>query len=173
METFEAITKRYACRSYTDEQLTMEETEMLIKAANASPAASNNYKVTKLTVVQNKELLSEIEKNTAHALPVLKDHPTFQAPTLMILSVKPNENVPFLPYCNASVIAENIMIQATSLGLASVFLMGVPLVMQQKKELLKKLNIIDDFIPIIVVAVGHAKNQISVNKPNRLNVEIL
>ena len=39
MNVYEAITKRYSCREYTDEQLTEEETEKLIEAANAGPAS--------------------------------------------------------------------------------------------------------------------------------------
>ena len=172
MNTFEAITTRYACRAYTDKQLTQEQTEKLIQAANAAPAASHNFSMVKLTVVQNKDLISEIDSATAHGLPPLGDHPTFNAQTLMILSIKPNEQVPFVPYCNASCMAENIMIQANSLGLASCFLMGVPLVLQKKTDILKKLNINCGFIPVIIVTLGYAKNPQNITKPKRIEVEI-
>ena len=171
MDAFDAITTRYACRAYTDEQLTADQTEMLIKAANAAPAASRDYSVIKLTVVQDAALRAEIEAATAHGLPALGDHPTFQAPTLMILSVLPNERLPMVAYCNASCAAENIMVQATALGLASVFLMGVPLVMRERPALLEKLNIVDGFMPVVVVAVGHAKRPGAAQKPERLRVE--
>lgn len=173
MDVLEAITSRYACRSYTTDRLTEQETLALIDAANATPAASHDFSVLKLTVVQDSKLLSEIDAATAHGLPPLGDHPTFGAPTLMILSIRPNEMMPVVPYCTASCAAENIMIAARGLGLASVFLMGVPLVLQKKTELLAKLHIEDDFKPVIVVAVGHAKNPLDIVKPKRLNVERL
>ena len=173
MDALDAITKRYACRSFSDEQLTESETNSLILAANAAPAASRDFSVTQLTVVQSKELREAIDSATAHGLPPLGDHPTFLAPTLMVISVKPNEKTPMVSYCNASCVAENIMIAASGLGLASVFLMGVPLVMQGKQTLLDRLHISDGFIPVIVVAVGHAKNPLDVQKPERLRVERL
>ena len=171
MKTFEAITTRNSCRVFTDKPVTEELTERLILAANAAPAASHDYSVIKLTVVQNKELLTEIDSATAHGLPPLGDHPTFNAPTLMIISVKLNDKFPMVGYCNASVAAENIMIMANDLGLSSVFLMGVPVVMQKKAELLEKLNIKDGFLPVVVVAVGYAKTPNPNVKPQRLKVE--
>ena len=173
METFDAITTRCACRTYTDQQITPEQTEKLIQAANAAPAASRDFSTVKLTVVQDAILRTEIEQATAFALPPLKAHPTFEAPTLMILSIKPNEAVPVVPYCNASCMAENIMIEANDLGLASVFLMGVPIAMKKKPDLLHKLHIADGFVPAIVVAVGYAKEPVSERKPMRILVERL
>lgn len=172
METFEAITTRYACRVYdTETQLTEEQVSKLIQAANAAPAASRDYSVIKLTVAQEKTLREAIDAATAHAIAQLPDHPTFQAPALFILSVKINEKIPFVGYCNASVAAENIMVQANAMGLASVFLMGVPMIMQSKPELLEKLHITDGFKPVVVVAVGYAKTPQQVTKPIRLAVE--
>lgn len=78
---------------------------------------------------------------------------------------------PFVPYCNASCMAENIMIEANALGLASVFLMGVPTVMKSRPELLQKLNIADGFEPAIVVAVGYAVEPVAEKKPMRILVE--
>ena len=128
----------------------------------------------KLTVVQDKALIDAIEAATAHGMKMMGDHPVYQAPTLMILSAKINEQLPMISYCNVSCAAENIMIQATDLGLASVFIMAVPTVMQQKEELLQKLNIQDGFQPLVVVAVGHSKQDNNENcKPKRLNTEIL
>lgn len=173
MNVQEAITNRYACREYTEEQLTTEETKKLIDAANAAPAGMGNYTGMKLTVVQNKELINAIESVTAHGMPMMGDHPAYQAPTLMILSSKINDEFPMIAYSNVSCAAENIMIQATALGLASVFIMAVPTVMQGKQELLQSLNIKDDFVPLVMVAVGHAKNEVETIKPKRLLTEIL
>ena len=171
MEAFEAITTRHSCRDYIVRQLSEEQTEKLIRAANAAPAASRNFNTVKLTVVQDAGLCAEIDRAAAFALPPLKEHPTFGAPTLMVLSVKPNRAAPFVPYCNASCMAENIMIEANALGLASVFLMGVPTVMKSRPELLEKLNIADGFEPAIVVAVGYAAEPVAEQKPMRILVE--
>ena len=127
----------------------------------------------KLTVVRDRALIETIEASTAYGMPMLREHPVYQAPTLMILSAKINEEFPMISYCNVSCAAENIMIQATDLGLASVFIMAVPAVMQDKQELLQTLNMKDGFIPLVMVAVGHAKNNTETSKPQRLLTEIL
>lgn len=173
MNTYEAITKRYACREYTDEPLTEVEIKKLIEAANAAPAGMGDYAGMKLTVVKDKELIKTIEAATAHGMPMMGDHSAYEAPALMILSAKVNEQFPMISYCNVSCAAENIMIQATDLGLATVFIMAVPTVMQSKPDLLETLNIVDGFMPLIMVAVGHAKNELEISKPERLVTEIL
>ncbi|MGT2923967.1 nitroreductase family protein [Streptococcus caviae] len=173
MNTMEAITSRYACRKFTKTQLTDAETQALIQAANAAPAGMGDYSGLKLTVVQSQENLEAIEAAAAHGMPRMGDHPTYQAPTLMILSAKINEQVPMISHCNVSAAAENIMLAATDMGLASVFIMSVPAVIQDKQELLEKLNIRDGFKPLVIVAVGHAESQMTVEKEKRLAVEIL
>lgn len=173
MNTYEAITKRHACRAYTDEPLTAEETQKLIEAANAAPAGMGDYTGMKLTVVKDRKLIESIESATAHGMPMMGDHPVYEAPALMILSAKINEQFPMISYCNVSCAAENIMIQATDLGLASVFIMAVPTVMQNKPDLLKALNITDDFLPLVMVAVGHEKNKSEMLKSKRLSTDIL
>lgn len=78
-----------------------------------------------------------------------------------------------IPYCNVSCAAENIMIAATDFGLASVFVMGIPMVLQKKADLLNKLHIDDDFIPAISILIGYAKNKTDVHKSNKLIVDII
>ena len=73
-----------------------------------------------------------------------------------------------IPDCNASCMAENIMIEATALGLASVYIMAVPTVLQQKKELMKRLEIEDGFIPVVMVAAGYAKDEVEYTKENKI-----
>ena len=106
-------------------------------------------------------------------MPVMGDHPTYEAPTLMFICVKPDEQFEMIPYCGALCIAENIMVQATALGLASVYIMAVPTVMQEKPELLEKLNMSEGFIPVVLVSVGKAKKESDVKKADRLKVSVI
>ena len=173
MDAREAILTRYACRQYSDEQITEEQLKALIEAANAAPVGMGDYSGYELIVVQDEEIRKAIDGGTAHAMPVMGDHPTYEAPTLMFICVKPNEQFGMIPYCGASCIAENIMIQATALGLASVYIMAVPTVMQGKPELLEKLEMSEGFIPVVLVSVGKAKNEKFAEKKNRLRSTVL
>ncbi|MDO4182823.1 MAG: nitroreductase family protein [Coriobacteriia bacterium] len=173
MNTKDAILLRHACRSYTNEPLTDEQIDTLIQAANAAPATMGDYSGIELTVVKSPELLQEIEKETAHGMPMMGDHPTYEAPALFIISVKPNEHYAMLPYCNASCMAENIMIQATDLKLGSVYIMAVATVMQKKPELLGKLQITSGFVPAVVVAVGTANEDVRVSITERIRSRVV
>lgn len=133
MNTLDAIKNRYSCRAFSDKKVSQDQIETLIRAANTAPATSNNYKNHKLTIVQNENIISEIDIATAKEFPQISN-PTFDAPILMILSIKPNIAFPMIPYCNVSCAAENIMIAATDLELASVFVMGIPLALQKKQN---------------------------------------
>lgn len=110
-----------------------------------------DYTGMKLTVVRDRALIETIEASTAYGMPMLREHPVYQAPTLMILSAKINEEFPMISYCNVSCAAENIMIQATDLGLASVFIMAVPAVMQDKQQFGSNSNWKLDVYPTITV----------------------
>ena len=173
MDTRDAIIGRYACRKYTDQQITSEQLNALIEAANAAPVGMGDYSGYELVVIQNEDIRKAIDEGTAHAMPIMGDHPTYRAPTLMFLCVKPNPQFEMIPYCGASCIAQNIMIRATDLGLASVYIMAVPTIMQQKPELLKLLSMSDGFIPIVLVSVGYAEKAHDANKQNRLKTKII
>lgn len=171
MNTSEAIQGRYACRKYTSEQITEQELKHLLDAANAAPVGMGDYSGFEVIVVQDEETRSAIDAGTAHAMPVMGDHPTYEAPTLIFICVKPNPQFAMIPYCGASCIAENIMIEAADLGLASVYIMAVPTVMQEKPELIAKLPLDKGFVPIILVSVGHTAEEHRMGKPERLTVK--
>ena len=173
MNTLEAIKHRYSCRAFKPEQISIEQTEMLIEAAKAAPAAMGDYSGISLTVIQSGEIRKQIDKETAFSMPMMGEHPTYEAPTLMIISVKENKEFPMIPYCNASCMAENIMIEATALGLASVYIMAVPTVLQQKKELMKRLEITDGFVPVVMVAVGYAKDEVECKRENKITCKCI
>lgn len=173
MDTLEAIRHRYSCRAFKKEQISKEQTEMLIEAAKAAPAAMGDYSGISLSVIQSEKIRKQIDKETAFSMPMMGEHPAYEAPTLMLISVKENKDFPMIPYCNASCMAENIMIEATALGLASVYIMAVPTVLKQKKDLMRRLEIGDGFIPVIMVAVGYAKDEVECVRENKITCKCI
>lgn len=168
MDTLEAIKHRYSCRAFKPEQISKEQTEMLIEAAKAAPAAMGDYSGISLSVIQSEKIREQIDKETAFSMPMMGEHPTYEAPTLMMISVQENKKFPMIPYCNASCMAENIMIEATALGLSSVYIMAVPTVLQKKKEFMKQLEIKSGFIPVVMVAIGYANTEAECKRENKI-----
>ncbi|TGE36179.1 nitroreductase family protein [Desulfosporosinus fructosivorans] len=159
MNVMEAIAKRQSCRAYTGEQITQEELSVILKAANAAPVGKGSYEDVKLTVIQNSSLLTKLDKAAEEMLrgqvPHPMPHPTYEAPTLILVTVKPQEGpLAGVPYCNASCIMENMWLAATELGLGSVFLMGVAMAFSGNKELSDEAKIPEGFAPVALLAVG-------------------
>ena len=69
--------------------------------------------------------------------------------------------------------AENIMIAATAMELASVYIMAVPTVIQQKPELLHELGIGSAFLPVVMIAIGCAGDHIGERKEKNIAVKLL
>lgn len=65
------------------------------------------------------------------------------------------------------------MIAATAMGLASVYIMSVPTVMQQKTELLHELGIDSAFLPVVMIAIGCAGDHIEERKVKNIVVKLL
>lgn len=173
MDTTQAILDRHACRDFLDEQITDEQRGALIQAANAAPAGMGDYSGIRLTVIQNEALRAEIERETARGMPMMGAHPTYGAPTLMLISVRVDERLGMIAYCNAACMAENIMVQATALGLGSVLIMAVPAVMQSRPALLERLHIAGGLTPVVMVAVGKARDGEAPERGERISYEIL
>ena len=60
----ETLFKRKSVRSYTGENITEEELNIILKACDASPVGMKQYETLHLTVISNKELLKNINEST-------------------------------------------------------------------------------------------------------------
>lgn len=175
METQSALLNRYSCRGFTEEQITESELNTLLQAANSAPVSLGNYDDVELCIIQNSQMIDEIEQTVSSAMPSMGAHSAYKAPTLILINCKREmAEKEYLPYCNASCIAENIMISATDLGLGSVYLYALPLVLSQVPRFYEKLKIQKDFFPVVAVAVGNPKQRkkLKENQPEKMNKKI-
>lgn len=128
----ETIAKRRSIRAYTAEQISEKQLEALINAALISPTAMNSQ-LFHFSVIQNKELLLDFEKDIINYFIENKETATveriksrnnkvlFDAPTFIVISSKPTgyEGI------NAGIAVQSIALAAKSMGLESVIL-GLP-----------------------------------------------
>ena len=152
MEFMNVIKNRQSCRAFTDKKVTESELTAILQSANASPVANGMYQDVQLSVIQNEVLLAKLEANTQNAIPAM-EHALYGASTVIAIHCKQEEN-PAIGMANASVIAENMLLTATSLGLGSVYLMAVPMTAQYNAELCKEIKVPEGFVPCAMVAVG-------------------
>lgn len=167
MNTLDAILSRCSCRAYTDEQITEEQLNSLLVAANAAPVGMGTFPCMALSVIQDKKLMNKLEEATIAAMPQSSNpHPLYNAPTCILVSVKKEDGMLAAAHpMSASCIMENMLIEAADLGLGSAFLMGTAMVMAQNPELCKEAKIPDGFTPVAMAAVGHAAESIGKKSP--------
>lgn len=158
MNTIEAIAARYSCRQYTDKQITDHQLDIILSAAgaapNAAPHGTSHFSSTKLTVIQNPEILRILDETMPG------DTPTHGAPTAILVSAVPENGFGNeLSMCNTGCIMENMAIAATDLGLASCYLFGIVRSIRKDQELCRILHIPEGFEPCSILAVGYAADK--------------
>lgn len=161
METMKAIITRQSCRAYTGEQMTKNELQTILAAANAAPVGLGKYEEVKLTVIQNIDTIREINNVVSDVFGTVEMNPTYGAPTIILVSAKKAED-PHDPiaYCNAACIVENMALAATELGLGSVYIFSVAAVLAAREDYYKELKVPDEFMPVSAIAVGKSKEPI-------------
>jgi Nitroreductase len=166
MNTLDAILTRQSCRAYTDEQITEDNLQKLLIAANAAPVGMGLFEAVSLTAIQDKEILGKIEKGLKVLIPN-NPNPMYNAPTCILVSVRKEEGPHAAMHpLSASCIMENILLEATELGLGSIYLMGAVAVISQSQELCAATKIPDGFIPVAMAAVGYSCSTVEKREGN-------
>lgn len=155
MNTMDTICKRRSVRSYTGEQITEEQLDTVLKAANAAPVGMGRYEDVHLTVITDKELLGRIDAAGAAMFGKPDMHPLYGAPTLIMISVKmPPEAMRNVAYSNAAIIAQNMALAATELGVGVCHIWGATMATLNAPDILKELHLPEGFLPSCAVTLG-------------------
>ena len=177
--TLETIFSRRTVRRYKSEQLKSQDIETILKAAIAAPS-SNNLQGWYFTVVQNKELIDEFEYATrkgimmhgtdkAKARVADESYRTFYGcPTLIVIS-SDSTNPKLL---DVSAAAENILLAAWSLGIASCYLAS-PLyafMTEQGDSLTRQLKIPEGYKHCATIGLGYMDGELPVMPPRKTDV---
>jgi nitroreductase len=116
-----AISGRRSIRKYQNAQLTKEQLDALLKAAQESPSA-RNAQPWRFSVVQNQSLLAEINKEAKSVLGIDAEDIFYGAPTVIFIS---GESGWRWSAVDCGIASQTIALAAQSLGLGSVIL-GLP-----------------------------------------------
>lgn len=149
MNTLEAIYNRRSIREYTDEPVTEEEMHKLLEAAFSAPTAVNTQP-WEYVVLTEKKALDKVRDKLHFA--------RYNAPSAII--VCGNMKLAFkgpvkdLWICDCSAAVENILLAATELGLAAVWI-GIYPLETNINAVKKALDMPDYVVPMAMVYVGH------------------
>lgn len=151
MEFTTLLNSRKSIRSFTGEAVSDETLKKIIHAANASPVGLGKYDSVHLTVVKSKELLAELEQNTAHLFKVENRSFLYNAPELIIVSTTATDNV---GYSNAAIIAHDMALAAVDENAGVCHIWGCIVALAGNPQLAAKLGIPEGFSPACAVAIG-------------------
>ena len=143
------IFTRRSCRKFTDEAVTREEIEQLLRAAMAAPSAAN-ARDWAFVVTDNKEIFQQIQQVHNYATP-LNTSPV----AILVCGNLQRQKVEgdwWIQDCSAAV--QNILLEATGMGLGSVWL-GVYPNETRWKPISQMFGLPDHLIPLALIAVGH------------------
>ena len=155
-ETLKSLFERRSIRSFTDEQIPIEDLKLIAEAARLAPSARNSQK-WKFTVVQNKELISElcavIEKE------LNRDGYNMYCPNALIIATAETDYEYAKEDCACAL--ENIFLAAHSLEIGSVWinqLLGI-CDRESVRVVLTKLNIPSNHSAFGIAALGYAAGE--------------
>lgn len=149
MGFLETAKKRYSVRSYNGKKIEPEKMEKIIEAAHVAPTAANRQPV-RLLVVQEKEGLEKISKGAN----------IYGAPAAILVCAD-HEKAWVRPYdkkdscdIDASILTDHMMMEATELGLGTVWICYF-----QPDVISKEFNLPKNLEPVNILAVGYTDEE--------------
>ena len=145
----EIAKKRYSVRSYQDKKVEEEKLQKILEAAHVAPTAAN-LQPARLIAVQSREGLGKIGKGAN----------LYGAP-LAIIVCADHSKAWVRPYdkkqtgdIDASILTDHMMLQATELGLGSVWICYF------KPDVIRKeFGLPDHLEPVNILAVGYSDEE--------------
>lgn len=149
MDFLEIAKKRYSVRNYSDKKVEAEKLDKILQAAHVAPTAANLQPIH-LIAVQGKDGLEKIGKGAN----------IYVAP-LAVIVCDDNDKAWVRPFDNkqtgdidASILTDHMMIEATELGLGSVW------VCYFKPDIIRKeFNLPDNLEPVNILAIGYSSEE--------------
>ena len=168
MNTIQTIKKRKSPESFIAKAISTSDLKTIVEAGNYAPI----YGKIQLTVVTDSELLDTINevamnmmKNSGNEFlektaSIPGYHAVRHATAFVVLSA-PGGNEPMgFNMANVSCAAENIQLAATELGIGSRFMMG-PIMALTQEPVKSKLDLPEDYQPLVAVALGYVDGEFS------------
>ncbi|MBO8180219.1 MAG: nitroreductase family protein [Archaeoglobus sp.] len=152
-ECLEMIYTRRSIRVYSDEEISDEDIEKILKAAMLAPSAGNEQP-WHFVVVRNKEMLKKMSE--AFTFGQMLPH----ASAAIVVCADPKlSKYPYEMWVqDCSAATENILLAARCLGIGSVWL-GVYPREERMKALRELLEIPENIVVFSVVSLGYPKNE--------------
>lgn len=157
------IYKRFSCNQFHDRKISIDLVEALLKAGMHAPSSANQQP-WEFVVIDKREILDELARVSDYTCALST------APLAIVVLSKGDKDLK-IPYCKVqdlSACTQNILLQATALDLASLWIPVEPF--EIRKEYMKKLlRLPYDMDAFSVICVGYA--DVPSKRPSRFDRE--
>lgn len=168
-EVLETIMQRASCRDYSGQAPSEADIEVIAQAALQSPSA-RNIKPYQIIMVKEKELIDELDEEGIKMLsqleqlaPLLESLQErggkmfYNAPCMALLAVDESQASGY-ERMDCGIVAENIVLAATSMGLGSTHcgMAQLPFKGPKGEELKKKFKVSEGYEVCLAVLFGYA-----------------
>ena len=155
-DVLNVIEERSSTRGYTEQELTKEELDRLIRAGLQAPTAANRQEIHITVLDGDNPILAEIEavKNADRNIVDPPHNFYYEAPVVMLLSGE--EAFPWSPV-DAGIAVENIALAAEGMGLGNLIIGCIKDAMngEKKSYFANALHFPEGYRFEIAIAVGH------------------
>ena len=149
MNTLEAIKKRKSVRSFKNTPVTDEQIRLLLEAGMAAPSGVNKQPWV-FYVIKDKEANEKFLANLNRG--------KYDAPLIIVACADLKQTLEgdwgSLAYCDLGAVTQNILLEATELGLGSVWCAGWPL-QDRMVAVRKALSLPESIVPFSILYIGY------------------
>ncbi len=186
MTLMDLIKARHSIRKYTDKQISREDLELILEAGNYAPNAGGGQR-SMMIAVHNAELtekigrmnLAKFDRSTLLGSYVSKEQPSciddptmkngfYDAPTVVTIFCK---NGFAFRVADAFCMAENMILQATELGISSCIISRgeETFASDEGQNLLKEWGVPENYSAVCFVILGYIDGEQPQTKPRKAN----
>lgn len=161
-DILDVIKSRRSIRSYTDEPVSKTDLDKVLEAGTYAPSAMCRQPSV-IVAVTDKEIRVELTRLNAKVMGKEID-PFYGAPVIIVVL---SEGVNFLQ--DGSCVLENMMLEAHSLGLGSVWVNRELEIFdsEEGKALLRKWNLPENLRGVGAISLGHPKGEAKPAAPRK------
>lgn len=184
--TIDTILARYTCRGYTDKTLAAEDLQTIARAAVAAPSGMN-LQPWRVVVLTNKALIEEMDAAALKGIADVLGASTYEriqgrggkvfyhAPAIFFIAVENDAKRKADIMTNCGIVAQNIALAATALGLGSCIcgLAGCAFYGEAGQAFKQRLGFPEGFDFGLAVLVGYAKESGTPHAPDLAKVSFI
>ena len=179
-----AIEERFSCRAYTDRVPEEKDLAAIAQAAIQAPSGMNrqNWHVI---LIKDKNVVNEMDAQGMELISAMEDKTMYDrmmsrggkifynAPCMVVIAVQ--KDAPSMELIDCGILAQNVVLAATSLGLASIHcgMVGMPFAGDKGAELKSRLKFPEGYEFGLGVLLGYAKDAGTPHVPDQEKITVI